>query len=460
MPNTQPRKPAPHRSNDPHARFGAQLLDDLIPKTRICINPTLDAALAAVTEVQAGCRKNTLNRSHVRDAWECVCVRGEVSAVAGLQSCPRGFDYGIATTVLQVLRIDEGLIGLSASRLTVMPGGSAKEPVTTVVRLDGPSRWLREVTTAFWTHLSDETLARLRQKVVTDVMRQAAERSWLRERGYGTRYAAKRRDLHLAQLFRHGAPSFVSELAVALERIGDELARDGHAEIRWAAFKQRFASVATRYKRELLGLQRSGTLEASALRGFREETQRYTLSFDVWEGPQRLFPDAPQIVVQVCASRQYHTWRTRGGHTARLLTRLHEAATKRRHPATPTTAGWLRIHVDDLRRLVFVDEVQSDWLEDLRNVEETALAPVATAMAREIADWHVHGFASVARWARSIGYRIGTHTRESSALVPGKTQSERKWAVYYGALIQRFGLIQANVTGYGAPICVQPAEST
>ena len=58
-------------------------------------------------------------------------------------------------------------------------------------------------------------------------------------------------------------------------------------------------------------------------------------------------------------------------------------------------------------------------------------------LPKEIADWQVNGFASVRRWARSIGYRIAMHSEESAAKVEGKTTSPRNWAFYYASLIKR-----------------------
>ena len=123
------------------------------------------------------------------------------------------------------------------------------------------------------------------------------------------------------------------------------------------------------------------------------------------------------------------------------------------HPVTPETVGWLRVHVDDLHRLVFVDEVQSDVIEDLLELGSGSNAE-ARKLAREWADWHVDGFSSVRHWAASIGYQVGLHSTDSAKAIPGKTRSTRKWSLYYGTLIKRFELRLQPLDGYPGPIFV------
>ena len=83
----------------------------------------------------------------------------------------------------------------------------------------------------------------------------------------------------------------------------------------------------------------------------------------------------------------------------------------------------------------------------------------AVAFAKAVRDWHIHGFASVKRWADEIGYRVAMHSRESAAAKSGMTQSDRKWSTYYAPIIKRFGLREEQVKGYPARICVGDAPA-
>lgn len=171
-----------------------------------------------------------------------------------------------------------------------------------------------------------------------------------------------------------------------------------------------------------------------------------------WSDEQMVF-GGTQIVFQVC-SRLLSTAEGAGHNSTFQLRRsLREAAEWSMHPVTAETVGWLRVHVDDLQRLVFVDEVQSDVVEHL--LARAAEGDVAAQMlARELTDWQVNGFASVRHWAAAIGYRVAMLSEESVAAIAAKTKSARKWNVYYGALIKRLGLARHACAEYPGAIFI------
>ena len=69
--------------------------------------------------------------------------------------------------------------------------------------------------------------------------------------------------------------------------------------------------------------------------------------------------------------------------------------------------------------------------------------------------WHVHGMSCLMQWVSEIDYNLGIHSRESAKIAKaGMTPSDRKWNIYYGALIKRFSLELTKVDGYPTPIWV------
>jgi len=87
-----------------------------------------------------------------------------------------------------------------------------------------------------------------------------------------------------------------------------------------------------------------------------------------------------------------------------------------------------------------------------RSAGEQSAKAAATDMAREVADWNMHGFAAVARWSRMIGYRVAMHSPETAANVIGYTRSKRIWNTYYAPLITRFKLERVSFAEYGGEI--------
>ena len=97
------------------------------------------------------------------------------------------------------------------------------------------------------------------------------------------------------------------------------------------------------------------------------------------------------------------------------------------------TVGWLRVHASD--GWVFIDEIQSDPLERFGDKEE--MAPLIEAVRK---CWHLHGAATIHRWAREIGCKFAMHSRESLLAKPEATKSLRKWKTYYEPVARAFDL--------------------
>jgi hypothetical protein len=181
----------------------------------------------------------------------------------------------------------------------------------------------------------------------------------------------------------------------------------------------------------------------------------FTLSFSAWAGAQRV-ADAPQIVFRVNAQSLYTHLAYADPEAMKAVNEALFANCNAWHPADEWSVGWLRLHKDDENELLFVDEVQSDALESLRNSRRSLDQKAVARVERYLRRWHLHGFASVHRWANAIGYRAGIHSRKSAAAKSGMTQSERKWNTYYAPIIRQFGLREEAVSGYPAPIMVEP----
>jgi hypothetical protein len=256
--------------------------------------------------------------------------------------------------------------------------------------------------------------------------------------------ARQREKYWVRKLMRGGKFEPTTELAEACRTIADTLQDEGKQHVRWAELKKRWPSVASRYQRDFVWYYWSDPLSVAQLRNI-DPDQRFVLAFGVWAGPQRIFP-AKQLLIHVRAPDLFQEFQDRGGLHGVVADTAAEVG---RHFPIADSIGWLRVHVDDGNRLCFVDEVQSDLLEALLQRKGN---DVVKQFVDAAAQWHLGGFASIYRWARSIGYRAAIHSRESAAAKPGMTQSDRKWSTYYAPIIKRFGLREEEVKGYPARI--------
>lgn len=217
-------------------RISDTLFAQLYPRNQVLLNPTVEQVLVALRTVQAGCRKNLLSADSARKLWSRVMSNGELSAVDGLRRCPGHFSFGIDTTVMQVLRIEDGLIGCIVCRTRVEPGEEAVAPVSDPVLHEAPSRWLNQIVSAFWNKLDDATMARLNGRVIAAVMRENAAFAWMSAHGHGGNHAAVRRQLQLERLFRNSTPAYTSELAETLRGIATEMIDDAVDKLPWREF--------------------------------------------------------------------------------------------------------------------------------------------------------------------------------------------------------------------------------
>ena len=417
----------------------------------VLINPDFAQITKALSKVHTRARSNLLTAEQAIAVFRRVAQEGQSSAHAGVKDCPRSFKFGISSTVIQVARLTDTMIACSIGRQQVLPGQRGVPPVS-ADPFENPRQWLNEIVTTFWTRLDDRLIAVIEQKAVSASMELAARQAWRDKHAHGAARAGIKRRLQLEALFRSTQPVYMSELALSLKRIVDELKASGESEVTWRAFQLRWPSLAIRYKRDLLSVFRQGVARRQDLAEFRVGSPKYSLGFTTWSGAQMVFAGT-QIVFQVCSSQLSTAEGAGHRSTFQLRTTLREAAERSPHPVTPETVGWFRVHVDDLHRLVFIDEVQSDVIEHLLALASGGDS-AAAVLSKEISDWQVNGFASVRHWARSIGYRIAMHSEESAARIEGKTASARKWNVYYASLIKHGRLGSEQPEGYPGAILV------
>ena len=405
----------------------------------VMINPSQADIALALKRTEKGCRKNKLQLQVAQAALQTVNNREVLSSGAGQWSCPGHFQYGFQGTVLQVVRLSENLIGLYCDRQDVVPGQSSSYPVpffSIQDKREEPTIWMNRVLTVFWMYLSDEEIAQIERDVVYLVMENAASHN-----------PEIRRKI-LDTLYRGVPPRLVSEYQVNCLKIAQELREKDLKEIPWNQFKKDYPSLVARYQAELMLLTEDNKLRVEQLESVKTKTP-YNLFFSLWTGPQRLF-DQPQIVLSICNFNIHREFDNCGEEYQKVSRKLKQVAGRQCHPGTAMTIGWLRIHVDDERKLCFVDEVQSDTLEAARQINNEA----ARNFLNQCTDWQLHGFATICQWAREIGYRAAIHSRDSAAEKPDMTQSDRKWNTYYRPIIKRFGLTKASFDTYPADIWV------
>jgi len=185
------------------------------------------------------------------------------------------------------------------------------------------------------------------------------------------------------------------------------------------------------------------------------------LRFSVWRGAERIF-NVPQLVLEVEAYDLLEELRNGRKEQQMVANLIKGSADWQWHPGKSNCVGWIRVHIDDKNRLCFIDEVQSDTVEEVtrylqhnREILSTAETTCIEQYLQAVKLWHVHGYVCLSQWATDIGYRVGMHSRESAALVKtAMTPSDRKWNTYYGALIKRYALQRQVVERYPAPVYV------
>jgi len=433
-------------------------------KRVILINPNWDEVKGAVRQVEKRCRKNKIDMQEVFELYEESSEDEFTQGWRGRFACPERFSYGVEGTVSLMIRIPGGLTGLCVERQHVEPGARSVTPIRESDPQSPSVDWFNDLLAVFWTHLKDEEVTALNHWMIQKVMQRAAEEEAYREQWRrdgplrrehaieAQKAAAKNRQKQLEILFRGIRPQYSSLLAESMKRISRELESETKQDVTWSTFKKRWPSVAVRYQNDLLPFLDNNRLSINSMRSLPPD-QEFQLHLSLWTGGQRL-RRVPQIVFVISSERICEELIQKDAGNGPLAAFLRRYEGSVAHPNAFRAVGWLRVHVDDFNKLVFVDEVQSDFMETLhRRKEKDAL--FKEAMAR-YTPWNLHGFASISRWADEIGYRVCIHSRESAVKKTGMTKSTRKWNTYYNPIIKRFGLTRAEFDGYPAQIYVRP----
>lgn len=450
--------------------LGSQMLSELVPEsTRLLINPSWRDLSSALALLQCRTRRNRLPLERLRQLFENSQQPEFFSAtVLSAESAPPSYRYDYPSTQAAACRLGDGLTGFLLTRAHTPPGDIISPALYPGRPEDSdfdPEAWRDSVCLAFWTMLTDAEIDAVERKaieyaLVIDARRREEARQ--RERHVRTRRreriaeAAKRTQTQLDLLFKGVRPSYTTHLSEACRQIAGVVSNEGRESVPWHEFKKRWPSVAERYRNDLLPAVNNGSISVSSLLGM-EGLRMFSLSFGLWTGPQRVF-QAPQIVFRVDA-RNLLSGLAKSDASLRdvieLVRRLNRASI-RFHPTLEWTVGWLRVHVDDDNRMVFVDEIQSDTLERLRQLTHTH--SVTHEIECVLRPWNLHGFASICHWASTIHYAVGAHSERSRDHKAGMTKSSRKWNLYYESVIKLFGLREDSVPGYPAPVMTNRHE--
>lgn len=400
----------------------------------VMINPDENDVEKVLQKVEKKCRKNKLPLNDALRAWSKVVNGTATAAFAGEWKCPTRAAYEMQGTVFEVIRITDGLIGLLCERQTISPGMSSQAPIAVneIWKRKYPAKWLNQVLNGFWTQLSDDELDALEKDMTLKVME--------------NKTGCRKKILEI--LSRGVSPSFVSEFKSSCLDIAAQLRSIGMDSILWSDFKKSYPSIASRYQPEILNLMSGDKIHERDLQIIQNNSP-YSIVLSFWDKSQRIF-DEVQLVFLVRNLEIHREFQKRGGAHKNVSEQLKKIAKLPCHPGTANTIGWLRVHIDDENKLCFIDEVQSDTLEEAYKDG----SPAAKEFLKACSDWHFHGFSTIYRWACDIGYRVGIHSRESAVCKEGMSRSERKWNTYYKPLIKRYKLRKAHFDNYPSEIWI------
>ena len=351
-----------------------ELLAELVPaNTRVLLNPTWADLAGALAELQSRTWKNCLFAEELRQLYESSVQPAFFStAASSADLAPPHYRYDYPSTQAVACRLGDGLTGFLLTR-THTPPGNAIPPLLYPGQPSDtdfdPQAWLNSVCIAFWTRLTDDEINAIERKAIEyamvitvrrreEALRRAQRIQTLRpERVDG---AERHVQAQLESLFMGVHPAYTTHLSQACQGIADILSHEEREAVPWREFKQRWASVAERYRNDLLPVVNGGRVAVKSLREMQGQ-RLFSLSFGLWTGSQRIF-QAPQLVFRVEA-RDLLSGLAMSNHNfhdiVEIIKQLNRA-TMRFHPTLEWTVGWLRVHVDDENRLVFVDEIQSD----------------------------------------------------------------------------------------------------
>lgn len=397
----------------------------ILGRDQVLINPSWSQVKKALTTAQTRTRINRLPEQSVKQALKKVEEGVEELVTLGIVTCPHKFFYDLNSTVFQAIRIGENLVGVFISRLSASPGTETQPPLRH--KSDTPTPWCNEVINTFWTQLTEQQMDEIRQRRVLSLLPQSVT--------------------SMEFLLGFTRPKFVSEATIALRDLAKQLQEHGLDSMSWADLKKFDQKTTTRYPQVLLSLAEDNRITIQSMLEYCNANKFFGLAYQRWDGPSRIF-DAPQLVINVqCPKLIRSTLQKLPQNTTDLL-----KGVARHHPTELETIGWLRIHLDQVNQIIFIDEVQSDFLEEMRSFQQEWHDPdherAATEAVAVAEPWARHGVATCLQWAREMGFRLGFHTWESAMCTRDMTRSPRKWTTYYGKLIKRFNFQQMEIPGY------------
>jgi len=472
----------------------------------ILINPTADELVDGLREVEKGTRKNKLHEVRLRRLFDNAHAEGFSSEwMDTIDHVPDNYGYELLHTQAAACWLGPDLLGFILKRARTPAGYTPAPPIYDLPVTDenyDPNKWLESVGTVFWSRLTDLEIEQLSNRALLQWILVRNRKRWeeaahqrelhlrnltkkrlspeekrrrderLDQRADERWHEQHRNDLAqrecdekhrlqkekelaaiLEELFMGQSPAFVSQFEDACRIMCEQLTARGEDRIVWRELKQCWPAYAGRFEHFFVPMISDGFVYRAALANVREHSF-FTLSFRAWDGGMRLTEDC-ELVIRVNAEWLY---RLLGNKNLTALKAVNEAIFANSnpwHPADAWTVGWLRVYVDDANKLIFVNEVQSDALESLRDAKVSLDPQEIRRIEKALTPWQVHGFASVRQWARKIGFRAALHSKESAGAIPGMTRSERKWNTYYEPLIKQFGLHSEILTGYPAAIMVE-----
>ena len=506
-----------------------------IPDTagvRILIDPTWKELCAALQQVQKGCRLNRIHASQLKKLQEQARDEDFFSAcLMTAEEAPSGYGFDYRSTQVAACRLDD-VTGFVLKREATSQGDYVKSPVYPLTPKDDGFNyldWLDSVARIFWTRLKDDEIDFLQMKPIVEKLlkeyqdrlaaqhpdkkwyaaqlkrlkrrplapeqlsrrrqrederaarRKAEHESQLKERQEQKSHAGKQKELErrkneenklkLIGIMVNGKePTFVSYWQDNYESILLTLKAEGKGSVSWKELQRRWTSLTATCARHIIPLIKNGAVSLADLADV-EPVPMFSLSIGLWTGSQRLFQRNPQLVFRINSQGLYTLF---AGENLETRMAVNEALlnVSSGHPADEWNVGWLRVHKDGANKLAFIDEVQSDALEELRQTYrpckdrqqyltngrkklEFLDGQEVRRIERALRPWNLHGFASVKHWAHSIGYRAAIHSRESAQKKPGMTPSDRKWNTYYAPIISQYRLAAESVPGYPAQIMVE-----
>jgi hypothetical protein len=439
--------------------IGRKLLRELVPNNRrVLINPDWDDLSNALAALQKRCRKHTIPAPALRRLYDATAEEDFfIRSLEVADSCPWHFKYDLISTRVAAMRLGEGLTAFVLERTNTRPGDTVDPLIHGLTPDDvdfNAGDWLEATLLLVWPFLTDVDIEQMEGWAAAEsmsryVVERDKKRAQKREAARGSRRVAADRRRFMAALLpgcQGRLPQIVGELQERLAIIADEITAEGRSEIPWSEAKKRWPGLTMKFKDELIPRLDARNYLTVADMTAVERPSGLSISAGRWTGAQRQFR-ASQLVLRVNARGCFEEL-LRNDPTVRPLIDRWTSLNKglgRVHPLTDWTVGWLRVHIGE--GWVFIDEIQSDPLETFRQSAE--MAPLVDAVSP---NWHLHGAATIHRWAREMEFGFFMHSRESLLAKPGATKSQRKWKTYYHPVAKAFGLSSVPHPAFRTPI--------